>query len=100
LFKLAASPNSIVNIAPITRFYIGAFTSSVGTTIQTSSVSKVAADINFSAHPGMFFANVVQKANGVFDVQYYNNAASLNEAIAARRASGPLSLNAKVRQAL
>lgn len=82
--QMAAPRNAMVNIAPVVKYYIGAFSSSVGTVINTSVTSRNCAVIDFTGNPGMFSANVNQDSNGNFTVTYLPHA-SFAMAMSVRR---------------
>lgn len=63
-----------MNIVPATKFYIAAHSSSVGTVIDASEVSKNAAAIDFTKNSGMYGAIVTHEANSGFSVKYTTQA--------------------------
>ena len=74
LLQLDAPANATVNIVPATRFYIAAHSSSVGTVIDASEVSRNAAAIDFTKKVGMYGAIVTHEANSGFSVKYTTQA--------------------------
>jgi len=74
LASIAAPRNARVNISPVLKYYIAAYSASVGTVINTSVVSKDAATIDFGGNPGKFGAIVNQTNDGKFTVQYVSQA--------------------------
>ena len=72
--QIAAPGNAITSIAPVTKFYICAYSASQGTVIDTSSITRNVNPIDFTANPGMFAATVSQEATGAFTVKYFSHA--------------------------
>jgi hypothetical protein len=59
----------------------------VGTVINTQTVTKKAAEIDFSANPGKFGAIVNQDNNGKFSVRYVSQAAFVRTVNSAQKPS-------------
>ncbi len=82
---MVAPRNALVNIAPVTKFYLASFDSSVGTVINTSTISNQVARIDFTENPGPFGATVTQGPDGFFHVVYYNESKDLAEAVKSKQ---------------
>jgi len=74
LASIAAPRNARVNISPVLKYYLAAYSATAGTVINTSIVSKVAATIDFSGNPGKYGAIVNQTEDGKFTVKYVSQA--------------------------
>ncbi|KAJ6119137.1 hypothetical protein N7523_003417 [Penicillium sp. IBT 18751x] len=75
LASIEAPPNARVDVTPVARYYIAQYSSTVGTVINTRTVSNKAALIDFTANPGQFGAIVTQSNDGKFKVRYVSQAA-------------------------
>lgn len=72
--QMDAPANTTVNIVPATKLHIAAYSSSVGTVIDGTVLSKHAAAIDFTKNAGMYGAIVTHEANGGFSVKYTTQA--------------------------
>ena len=76
---MEASPNAVYQIQPVTQFYLATYDSSIGTTIRTTTYSKVAAHINFTDADGQTSCTVIQDTKNAFKVRYYSQADFVKE---------------------
>lgn len=74
LTTITAAPNATVNMVPSSKFYLAAHSSSVGTVVDTTVISKHAASIDFAKHTGKYGAIVTHEASGGFSVKYTTQA--------------------------